>query len=88
MNDFNDRASYITWRSDWRAKWRELTVKIRALKLDRKQRARDGKYAKEIEAIRNLRQLQHEATAELEIRRLSKVKAGQYRKESDHARQA
>lgn len=86
---FTDRESYLAWRKQWKAEYKEISATIRDLKFCRKTKLTDEQAAKQKEIASrpdlrgqygfnlygNLWQLQAKATEYIELRKASKVKA-------------
>lgn len=67
--NFTDRASYIAWRSEWRASYKALSQEIRSLKLASKSGTQDEQSS----AQSKLSRKSAEATAMLKLRAKSKA---------------
>jgi hypothetical protein len=68
-----DRDTYVAFRGQWKTYYKELTTKIRALKLDVKNAMRSNSSLAGMHQ-NNLRYLQSEATEELETLKLAKAR--------------
>lgn len=71
--NFTDRASYLAWRSEWRANYAALSTEIRSLK----RQAKTGTQEEQSSAQSKLHRKSLEATATLKLREKSKKLAAQ-----------
>lgn len=71
--NFTDRASYIAWRSEWRAEYAALSTEIRSLK----RQAKTGTQEEQSSAQSKLHRKSLEATAKLKLRAKSKKLAAE-----------
>jgi hypothetical protein len=70
---FTNKIEYLAWRQQWKAEYKDLSKRIRLLKLSINEGQRNRQY---VGGLQNeLRDLRAEATQMIELRKQSKVEA-------------
>lgn len=72
---FTNRETYLAWRAEWRAQYKNISAQIRAKKLELKTAFRSNDYVAAYKLQRQIPMLRDMATSMLETRKESKEQA-------------